>query len=204
MGTLKPKQNIGAQTAEILNEGGFGELVGPYAQIPGVLASGPNGPADDPRSYVSATYEGTPQQQSLEEFRQAAANGGPEAQRILAYIEAQQAAGDNSLPYQLFDKEKPEVKEVGGFIYEFHPEIDGGVWVRTGESRDKTGQMTDPRRIATFNGIANAADRSPFIKTADRTIVLEQAYKDIESDPSDPAKQMNLAYSYIQALDTYQ
>jgi hypothetical protein len=75
-----------------------------------------------------------------------------------------------------------------------------------------SGAFTDPRRIATFNGIANAADRSPLIKAADRTIVLGRAIDDIlgnaskkiTASPTDPAKQMNLAYSYIQALDTYQ
>jgi hypothetical protein len=42
------------------------------------------------------------------------------------------------------------------------------------------------------------------VRAADRTIVLDQAIKQIEKNPSDPASQLNLAYSYIQALDTYQ
>jgi hypothetical protein len=41
-------------------------------------------------------FRGTPQQRQLEECRPAAATGGPEAQRILAYIEAQEAAGDTA------------------------------------------------------------------------------------------------------------
>ena len=38
----------------------------------------------------------------------------------------------------------------------------------------------------------------------DRSIVLKDAIKAIEKNPTDPAAQLSLAYSYIQALDTYQ
>lgn len=62
----------------------------------------------------------------------------------------------------------------------------------------------DPRKVATFNQIAGAYERSPLIRAADRTIVLGDAIKAIEANPSDPASQLSLAYSYIQALDTYQ
>jgi hypothetical protein len=61
-----------------------------------------------------------------------------------------------------------------------------------------------PQQNATFQQIAGAYDRSPLVRAADRTIVLDQAIKQIEKNPSDPASQLNLAYSYIQALDTYQ
>lgn len=62
----------------------------------------------------------------------------------------------------------------------------------------------NPREVATFNGIVNAYERSPLVKAADRTIVLDNAVKAIEKNPGDPASQLQLAYSYIQALDTYQ
>jgi hypothetical protein len=62
----------------------------------------------------------------------------------------------------------------------------------------------NPREVATFNQIAGAYDRSPLIRAADRTIVLSNAIAQIEKNPSDPASQLSLAYSYIQALDTYQ
>ena len=61
-----------------------------------------------------------------------------------------------------------------------------------------------PREIATFNQIAGAYERSPLIRASDRTIVLSDAIKAIEKNPTDPASQLSLAYSYIQALDTYQ
>jgi hypothetical protein len=61
-----------------------------------------------------------------------------------------------------------------------------------------------PQQNATFQQIAGAYERSPLVRAADRTIVLDQAIKQIEKNPSDPAAQLNLAYSYIQALDTYQ
>jgi hypothetical protein len=63
---------------------------------------------------------------------------------------------------------------------------------------------TDPRKIATFNQIAGAFERSPLVRAADRTIVLSDAVREIDANPSDPASQLKLAYAYIQALDTYQ
>jgi hypothetical protein len=62
----------------------------------------------------------------------------------------------------------------------------------------------DPRSIALFNRIAGEYDRSPLVRAADRTLVLDDAIKTIEANPADPASQLRLAYSYIQALDTYQ
>lgn len=62
----------------------------------------------------------------------------------------------------------------------------------------------DPRQIATFNQIAGAYERSPLVRAADRTRVLDDAIATIEKNPGDPAAQLRMAYSYIQALDTYQ
>jgi hypothetical protein len=61
-----------------------------------------------------------------------------------------------------------------------------------------------PAEISTFNSIAGAYQRSPLIAAADRTIVLNNAISQIEKNPTDSAAQLALAYSYIQALDTYQ
>lgn len=66
------------------------------------------------------------------------------------------------------------------------------------------GAMTEARKVSTFNQIAGNYQRSPLIRAADRTIVLSDAVKAIAEDPSNPSNQMNLAYAYIQALDTYQ
>lgn len=66
------------------------------------------------------------------------------------------------------------------------------------------GGGADPRQIALFNRIAGEYERSPLVRAADRTIVLDDAIKSIEQNPTDPAAQLRLAYSYIQALDTYQ
>ncbi len=55
-----------------------------------------------------------------------------------------------------------------------------------------------------FQGIVNAYNKSPLIQASDRTPVLKDAIKNIRANPSNGALQLNLAYSYIQALDTYQ
>src|SRR5262245_3700567 len=65
MTMLEPDASIGAGTADTIREGGFEDLVGPYAQN---ANAAPTGPADDPRSYASTTYKGTPQQRRLRDF----------------------------------------------------------------------------------------------------------------------------------------
>lgn len=78
-----------------------------------------------------------------------------------------------------------------------------GAWDILARESARTG-LTDPQRVSTFNSIVNNYSRSPLIAARDRTPVLERSITEIERNPNDAALQMNLAYSYIQALDTYQ
>lgn len=55
-----------------------------------------------------------------------------------------------------------------------------------------------------FNSIVDKYNRSPLILASDRTIVLEDTIENIRKNPGDAAQQLNLVYSYVQALDTYQ
>lgn len=55
-----------------------------------------------------------------------------------------------------------------------------------------------------LNGIINKYNASPLVAAADRTIVLKNTVDAIRKDPSNGTLQLNLVYSYIQALDTYQ
>lgn len=55
-----------------------------------------------------------------------------------------------------------------------------------------------------FNNIVTKYNASPLIAAADRTIVLKNSIEQARKNPSDGATQLNLVYSYIQALDTYQ
>lgn len=55
-----------------------------------------------------------------------------------------------------------------------------------------------------FNNIVTKYNASPLIAASDRTIVLKNAADAINADPGNATKQLNLVYSYIQALDTYQ
>ena len=77
-------------------------------------------------------------------------------------------------------------------------------WTEAGRRPEQPSAGTDPKKIATFNQIAGAFERSPLVRAADRTVVLSDAVKEIDANPSDPATQLKLAYAYIQALDTYQ
>jgi hypothetical protein len=62
----------------------------------------------------------------------------------------------------------------------------------------------DPKQVAVFNRIAGEYERSPLVRAADRTVVLKDAIAAVRQNPNDPTNQLNLAYGYIQALDTYQ
>lgn len=65
-----------------------------------------------------------------------------------------------------------------------------------------TGMSEKDRTI--FNSIVDKYAKSPLIAAADRTVVLKSTIDQVKNDPSNGALQLNLAYAYIQALDTYQ
>lgn len=59
-------------------------------------------------------------------------------------------------------------------------------------------------QLSAFNSLADKQNKSPLIEASDRTVVLKDTISRIKADPSNGAQQLNLVYSYIQALDTYQ
>lgn len=64
-------------------------------------------------------------------------------------------------------------------------------------------ELTSGQQSA-FNNIVAAKNKSPLLAAADRIPVLKNAIKSARAEPDNAALQLNLAYSYIQALDTYQ
>lgn len=72
-------------------------------------------------------------------------------------------------------------------------------------SSNKTsfGDMTSGQ-ASMFNSIVGQYNRSPLVQALDRTPVLKGTISEVRKNPSDGLTQMNLTYSYIQALDTYQ
>lgn len=72
-------------------------------------------------------------------------------------------------------------------------------------SSNKTsfGDMTSGQ-ASMFNSIVSQYNRSPLVQALDRTPVLKGSIEAIRKNPSDGATQLNLVYSYVQALDTYQ
>lgn len=59
-------------------------------------------------------------------------------------------------------------------------------------------------QVSAFNSIVGKYNASPLIAASDRTIVLKNSIEQARNNPDDGATQLNLVYSYIQALDTYQ
>ena len=70
-------------------------------------------------------------------------------------------------------------------------------------SKQTLGELSTTQ-ASILNNIISRYEKSPLIQAADRTPVLTKAIESVYSNPSDAALQMNLAYAYIQALDTYQ
>jgi hypothetical protein len=216
IGMLSPDSNVDADTADVIKQGGFGSLIREAQSS--VQRDTPNGPADDPRSWVDptsvSTFAGTPQQQALRRFIEDP-NTTPEQR---AFMEARLAAGDENLPYQLF--QGPETQALFRVSNNRRgiERFENGAWVPHDgaipkdahwltEPNPATGEAADMRRIGMFNRIADAYERSPLVKAADRTIVLSNTAERILKDnaaASNASTQLNLAYSYIQALDTYQ
>ncbi len=63
--------------------------------------------------------------------------------------------------------------------------------------------LTQPQ-INTFNRIVDKYNASPLIQASDRAITLKNSIKEVLTEPGNGAKQLNLIYGYIQALDQYQ
>ena len=59
-------------------------------------------------------------------------------------------------------------------------------------------------QLTAFNSLADKQNKSPLIAAADRTLILSDSINKAKADPNNGALQLNLVYSYIQALDTYQ
>lgn len=59
-------------------------------------------------------------------------------------------------------------------------------------------------QVNAFNSIVSKYNSSPLVQASDRTAVLTGTIKKVRENPSDGSQQLNLAYSYVQALDTYQ
>lgn len=75
--------------------------------------------------------------------------------------------------------------------------------VDLGSAASGSGGLT-PGQVNAFNSIVSKYNSSPLIAAADRTVVLKNTINEIKKNPNNGAQQLNLAYSYIQALDTYQ
>lgn len=61
-----------------------------------------------------------------------------------------------------------------------------------------------PQQIQNFMTLSGQYQKSPLVAAADRTVVLKDAINAIREAPGSRTAQMSLAYSFIQALDTYQ
>lgn len=67
---------------------------------------------------------------------------------------------------------------------------------------NESGLTSDQR--SSLQHIIDKYNASPLIQALDRTPVLKGSISKIRENPNDGATQLNLVYSYIQALDTYQ
>jgi hypothetical protein len=76
-------------------------------------------------------------------------------------------------------------------------------YVKSTGEQNLTAGLT-PAQGTMFNSLVSGYEKSPLVAAYDRTVVLRNTINSIKKNPSDSAQQLNLAYAYIQALDTYQ
>jgi hypothetical protein len=113
----------------------------------------------------------------------------------------------------LFNKNTGEARIANGF--------NEGQFIKPEDPLDTTKKLLDIQKLqrelttrddllptekdrAIFNQIVGKFSSSPLIAASDRTIVLKNTVDAIKQNPGNAAMQLNLAYGYIQALDTYQ
>jgi hypothetical protein len=215
IGMMQPGAAVDTSTADVIRQGGFGSLIQQGQPTQGAMTVAPE---EDPEGIPTydvqpgaTTFSGTPQQAALQRFMQDP-NTPPE---LRAYMQARLAAGDENLPYQLFQGPETQTLFRVSSNRRGVERFDNGTWTTHDsaipkdahwitEPASSSGEAGEMRRIGLFNRIADARERSPLVRAADRTIVLRDAAAAIDKNPTDPANQLNLAYSYIQALDTYQ
>ncbi len=94
----------------------------------------------------------------------------------------------------IFNKDTGEAKVADGFSQ--------GQFAKPTDAASEF--LDNPKKQAAFNQIVSKYNTSPLIQAADRTVVLKNTIDAVKQDPSNGAKQLSLAYGYIQALDTYQ
>lgn len=70
--------------------------------------------------------------------------------------------------------------------------------------KEVASQEFTPRQQTLFNSLVQQANKSPLIEAADRAVILRDSIDNARKAPTEGYVQRNLAYSYVQALDTYQ
>lgn len=197
--TVAPGASIDSALGARMRRDGLSHLVGPFRQSGTV-----NGPTDDPRSYVAETFRGTPRQQALQQLLD-----DPETpEDVKRYMRARSVAGDENLPQELFKTQVAQTTPVfrvsrNGQVEQI-AEVPKGAHFTNEPAPSGTGEAAEMRRIGMFNRVADARERSPLVRAAERTVVIDGIADHILKNPTDATAQMTLSYAFIQALDTYQ
>jgi hypothetical protein len=228
-GLLKPHQKIDEATDQTLTEGNLGMLVqrkqDPLHEALGagqVDTMGPNGQLGTTQAAPVITnreFAGTPGQLKVEETQTQMHDLAATLKGVTDRQQAARLAIDSGVPPAQVD----DVLNAYMGKAETHSAIHNE-WqdaVKSGYKGDFTTyqnedanrkkpviQMTDAgfsrADTVTFNQVLGKYRSSKLVQAAARTPVLEDSVKAIRENPSDPTRQLNLGYSWIQALDTYQ
>jgi hypothetical protein len=197
--TVSPGAHLDTTLSTRMRRDGLTHLIGPYRQ-----SETANGPSDDPRSWVNETFRGTPQQQALQQML----DDPNTPDDVKRYMRARSVAGDENLPYQLFETPVAQTTPVfrvgrNGGMQQIG-EVPKGAHFTNEPAPSGTGEAAEMRRIGMFNRVADARERSPLVRAAERTVVIDGIAEHILKNPTDATAQMTLSYAFIQALDTYQ
>lgn len=207
---MTPTQDLDPETSHTLREGGLGILIRPAGPVIDGETDGTVNTTD--------VFRGTPGQlkaqddvQRKRDYLSKLDPNSAEA-KALAY---EDATGNNA-PAGMF-AQPPKGAAVTEYEYYVDQETKAGrtpVSFDEYQARDANRKNPPPVRMtdagfdekstARFMTIKSAANRSPLVSAADRTLVLDDIAKKVKANPADRTSQMQLMYGFIQANDTYQ
>jgi hypothetical protein len=202
--TVSPGASIDPALGTRMRRDGLTHLIGPYRQ-----SETANGPSDDPRSWVNETFRGTPQQQALQQMLDDP--NTPDA--VKQYMQARSVAGDENLPYQMF---QPQVAQTTPVVRVSRDRrgietfVDGQWTPVTGEvpkgahfitEPAPTGQVTQGAVDRRVDNYQRQFESNAIVKRFATQNEAEEFINSLDPQTNNPADDQALIYAFAKAMD---
>lgn len=158
---------------------------------------------DDIRSLMAAAAKGNATTEQLNDMKAAL--------DAHDYAGAVKAAGDTTIEFSAAGKEYNDYKRIAtqngqpviGWDEYQNRDANRKARVAAAGASIAAGTNMNTKQQAVFNTLIQRQNTSPLLMALDRAVILKDAIANAKANPSDGYTQQNLAYSYVQALDTY-